>query len=195
AGLTAAELNQILAPQGQWVPLDVPRPETTTLGAILAAHLSGPLRQRYGTVRDFTLGLEMVASDGSLVHSGGRVVKNVAGYDWMKLAIGGRGALGIITGVNFKVFPLPGASLTAGFNDLSWIQVEAIRGHLLRSHLRPQAVELWAPAGERRAVWVRCAGSEAVLARYRRELEACAAVAKCAVEFMDPGPQEAALWD
>ncbi|MGN6593953.1 MAG: FAD-binding oxidoreductase, partial [Terriglobales bacterium] len=107
AGLTVAALNAMLAGHGQFVPLDVADPERTTLGAVLARHLSGPLRQRYGTVRDFVLGLEMVNAEGGRVRCGGTVVKNVAGYDWMKLMIGARGALGILTGVNFKVFPLP----------------------------------------------------------------------------------------
>ncbi|HET9785058.1 MAG TPA: FAD-binding protein, partial [Terriglobales bacterium] len=85
AGLTVAALNAVLAGHGQFVPLDVADPERTTLGAVLARHLSGPLRQRFGTVRDFVLGVEMINDQGELVRCGGRVVKNVAGYDWMKL--------------------------------------------------------------------------------------------------------------
>jgi FAD/FMN-containing dehydrogenase len=173
AGMTAAELNRVLAREGQFVPLDVADAERTTLGAILAQHLSGPLRPRFGTVRDFTIGMEMIAmtEEGPrLVHSGGRVVKNVAGYDWMKLAIGARGGFGIITGVNFKVFPLPKGELVATFSGLSGERELALRRRILHSPLRPLAVEV--EAGSR--VQVRCAGSEWVLERCRTELQAMA---------------------
>jgi FAD/FMN-containing dehydrogenase len=170
AGLTVAALNAILAEHGQFVPLDVAQPERTTLGAVLARHLSGPLRQRYGTVRDFVLGLEMVNAEGGRVRCGGTVVKNVAGYDWMKLMIGARGALGILTGVNFKVFPLPQDPETARFAPLAWPQVEALRSFLLHSPLRPLAIELRVQ-GEARQVDVTYAGSPAVRVRYRAELQ------------------------
>ncbi|MGH9468569.1 MAG: FAD-binding oxidoreductase [Terriglobales bacterium] len=170
AGCTVAALNAVLTEHGQFVPIDIPHPETTTLGAALACHLSGPLRQRFGSVRDFTIGLEMAASDGTLVHCGGRVVKNVAGYDWMKPVIGCRGAFGIITGVNFKVFPLPQNLETARFGPLTWPEVEFLRTSLLHSPLRPLALELLVSEGERR-VAVTYAGSAAVQARYRAELE------------------------
>jgi hypothetical protein len=105
AGITAAALNARLAPAGQWLPFDVPRPHEASVGAILAAHGSGPLRHAYGSVRDFTIGIEFVSADGKVVRGGGRVVKNVAGYDLMKLLIGSRGTLGVIVAANFKVFP------------------------------------------------------------------------------------------
>ena len=183
AGMSPAELNAILAPQRQWVPLDVANPGRTTLGAVLACHRSGPLRQRFGTVRDFVIGMEMATAVGELVHAGGRVVKNVAGYDWGKVMIGSRGALGIMTGVNFRVYPRPEGGLTAGFGPLEWEQVEALRHGLLHSPLRPLAIELWRPAGQAAMVVVRCAGSAGVRARCRHELEALAGVGKCAVEF------------
>ncbi|MGH9487780.1 MAG: FAD-binding oxidoreductase [Terriglobales bacterium] len=171
AGCTVAQLNAALAEHNQFVPLDVAAPETTTLGAVLACRLSGPLRHRFGSVRDFTIGLEMVASDGSLTHCGGRVVKNVAGYDWMKPVIGSRGALGIITGANLKVFPRPEGIECAAFGGLSWAQVEALRTALLHAPLRPLAVELRA-RGEERSVTVTYCGSGTVRARYRTELAA-----------------------
>lgn len=169
AGCTVAELQAVLAVHNQFVPLDVEHAEATTLGAVLAQHLSGPLRHRFGSVRDFTIGLEMVACDGSLVHCGGRVVKNVAGYDWMKPVIGSRGSLGIITAANFKVFPLPQGLERAVFPALTWLQVEALRSALLHSCLRPLAVELHA-RGEDRCVEVVYCGHAAARARYRSEL-------------------------
>ena len=194
AGMTVAELNAILAPHGQWVPIDVARPAATTLGAVLAEHRSGPLRQRFGTVRDFAIGMEMATAQGELVHCGGRVVKNVAGYDWAKLAIGSRGAIGIITGVNFRVFPQLGPTATGHFAQLAWPQVEALRSRLLHSPLRPLAIELWRAANEAPSVYVRSGGSEAVLARCRAELEALARAGKCEFAMVAEGAGEAELW-
>lgn len=182
AGVTVAELNAALAEHNQFVPLDVPAPATTTLGAVLACHGSGPLRHRFGSVRDFTIGLEMISAAATLVHCGGRVVKNVAGYDWMKPVIGARGALGIITGVNFKVFPIPRGLEAARFAALTWPQVEELRSWLLHAQLRPLAVELEANAGGR-VVTVTYCGSAAVRARYRAELERLALPA----EFAEAG--------
>src|SRR5690606_7391068 len=80
AGCTLATLAATLAEAGQWLPLDPPAPEETTVGGLIAANLSGPLRASQGTVRDLLLGLRWIAPDGALVAGGGRVVKNVAGY-------------------------------------------------------------------------------------------------------------------
>ncbi|MGH9484980.1 MAG: FAD-binding oxidoreductase, partial [Terriglobales bacterium] len=170
AGCTVAALNAILAGHRQFVPIDILHPETTTLGAVLACHLSGPLRHRFGSVRDFTIGLEMVSAAGSLVHCGGRVVKNVAGYDWMKPVIGSRGALGIITGVNFKVFPLPHDLETARLGPLTWPQVEFARTALLHSPLRLLGFDLLV-TGNQRTLALTYTGSPAVQARYRAEVE------------------------
>lgn len=195
AGMTVAELNRILAAQGQWLPLDVPHPEVVTLGAVLATRSSGPLRHGYGTVRDFTIGLEMATAAGALVHSGGRVVKNVAGYDWMKLAIGARGGLGIITAVHFKVFPRPQSGLTAIFSGLDWDQVAALRLAMLRSPLHPVALELLVTSGGERRVLLRAAGSATVLRRYQSEASALAQAARCEVKVISDAVREAALWD
>lgn len=190
AGMTVAALDAVLAEHRQFVPLDVANPERTTLGAVLARHLSGPLRQRFGTVRDFVLGVEVVNAQGELVRCGGTVVKNVAGYDWMKLMIGARGALGILTGVNFKVFPLPREVESALFAGLAWAQVEALRSGLLHSQLRPLAIELRARGGDRQ-VEVTYAGSAAVRARYRAELQAFRLPLSC-MEGALPPPTPAA---
>jgi FAD/FMN-containing dehydrogenase len=107
AGITLAELQQQLAARGQWLPIDPPKPEELTIGAILENNASGPRRLGYGTIRDYVLGMTVVLADGRLIHSGGKVVKNVAGYDLMKLFIGSRGSLGVIVEATFKVLPLP----------------------------------------------------------------------------------------
>jgi glycolate oxidase FAD binding subunit len=107
AGCPLRALSETLATAGQWLPLDPPRPGSTTVGGLVAANLSGPLRASQGRVRDLLIGLRVVAADGALVSGGGRVVKNVAGYDLPKLHVGALGTVGVIVGATFKVRPRP----------------------------------------------------------------------------------------
>jgi glycolate oxidase FAD binding subunit len=107
AGVTLGALQAELARHGQWLPWDPPLPERATIGGLLASGASGPLRLGYGPPRDWTLGMSVALTDGRLVKSGGRVVKNVAGYDTHKLHIGALGTLGVIATATFKVAPLP----------------------------------------------------------------------------------------
>ena len=94
AGITVETLQVALGARGQWWPLDPPAPAEATLGGVLAANTAGPRRHGYGTARDLVIGLRVVAADGQLVRAGGKVVKNVAGYDLVKLYIGSLGTLG-----------------------------------------------------------------------------------------------------
>jgi glycolate oxidase FAD binding subunit len=107
AGLTVADLNAALAGAGQRLPVDPPHPEQVTIGALIASDASGPLRLSQGKVRDLLIGIKVVLADGTLVSGGGRVVKNVAGYDLMKLFTGSFGSLGAIVEATFKVRPCP----------------------------------------------------------------------------------------
>jgi len=107
AGLTLAALNSLTATRGQRLPADPPYPDRTTLGALVAAAQAGPLRLSEGTVRDLLIGVRFVGHDARLIHGGGRVVKNVAGYDLMKVMVGSFGTLGIVTETTFKVRPIP----------------------------------------------------------------------------------------
>lgn len=107
AGCPLPVLAETLAAAGQWLPLDPPDPARTTVGGLVAANLSGPLRASHGTARDLAIGLRVVGADGALVAGGGRVVKNVAGYDLPKLHIGALGTLGIVVEVTWKVRPRP----------------------------------------------------------------------------------------
>lgn len=107
AGCPLARLQETLAAAGQWLPLDPPAPARTTVGGLLAANLSGPLRASQGTARDLLLGLAVVGDGGALVRGGGRVVKNVAGYDLPKLHVGALGSLGVIVEATFKLRPRP----------------------------------------------------------------------------------------
>jgi glycolate oxidase FAD binding subunit len=107
AGITLAELQSLLATENQRLPVDVPRPEQATLGGALAVNVSGPRRLGFGTLRDYVIGISTLNEEGQEVKAGGRVVKNVAGYDLCKLHIGALGTLGIITQVTLKLRPLP----------------------------------------------------------------------------------------
>ena len=106
AGLTVGELNAAMAPARQRLPVDPREPGRTTLGSLIGASHSGPLRLSEGTSRDLLIGIRFVGHGGRQIHGGGRVVKNVAGYDLMKVMGGSFGTLGIITEATFKVRPL-----------------------------------------------------------------------------------------
>lgn len=113
AGTRVSDVERLLAQHGQYLPFGPPFAEAgATLGGTVAAGLSGPLRQRYGGVRDFILGVRFVDGEGNLIKGGGKVVKNAAGFDTPKLMVGSLGRLGVITEVAFKVFPFPKATTT-----------------------------------------------------------------------------------
>jgi len=111
AGITLAQLQARLAENNQWLPIDPPGAERLTIGALLAANKSGPRRFGYGTVREHLLGIKVVLADGRVIKAGGRVVKNVAGYDLCKLFVGSQGTLGAIVEATFKVLPRPESDL------------------------------------------------------------------------------------
>lgn len=112
SGMKIKDLQEILALKGQFLPIDPCFPEFATIGGIIATANTGSWRQRYGGVRDLLLGISFLRGDGKEAKAGGRVVKNVAGYDLMKLFTGSYGNLGIITEATFRLFPLPENSLT-----------------------------------------------------------------------------------
>lgn len=105
AGLTLAELQRHLAAHGQWLPLDPANADRATLAEILNENASGPRRFGYGTIREHLIGLRVVLADGRIIKTGGKVVKNVAGYDLQKLFVGSQGTLGVVVEVTFKVRP------------------------------------------------------------------------------------------
>jgi glycolate oxidase FAD binding subunit len=113
AGKTLADFQRHLAEHGQVLALDPPLGQETTIGGILAVNASGPSRHAYGTARDLILGIRAVQADGRIIKAGGRVVKNVAGYDLTRLFIGSLGSLGIIVEAAFRLAPLPRAERTA----------------------------------------------------------------------------------
>jgi len=107
AGCTIQKLQQTLAQHGQRLALDPLWPENATVGGVLSANDSGALRLRFGALRDLIIGVTIALPDGTLASSGGKVVKNVAGYDLPKLATGALGTLGVITRASFRLHPLP----------------------------------------------------------------------------------------
>ena len=189
-GIPLSRLAQILAEHNQFLPLDVPFFERATVGGTLASGVDSPLRQLYGTPRDFVLGMEFVTGEGSLAKSGGRVVKNVTGYDLHKLMLGAIGSLGVITRINFKTFPLPSATATfiASFSTMP--AAAAFNSLIHKSPMRCQAIEVLSPSAATLlsesassladaplnsfVVAMRISGNDDVLSRCERDLRTMA---------------------
>jgi glycolate oxidase FAD binding subunit len=140
-GARLADLQAALAPAGQWLALDPPEPGAT-VGGVVAANASGPRRLRYGTVRDLIIGITVVLADGTVARAGGKVVKNVAGYDLAKLFCGSLGTLGLVAEAIFRLHPLPAAASVVTLEVDTPQRAWAAVGPLLRSALEPSAVEL-----------------------------------------------------
>ncbi len=183
AGTTLAEIDKVCGQHGQILPLDVAQPDKCSVGGALACAVHGPLKHSYGGLRDFCTGVRFVTADGKVAKAGARVVKNVAGYDLMKLMIGSHGTIAITTGASFKLFPKARQTRTfiANFTDQN--RALAFRDRVLSSALTPLCLELVSPHAaeiihgsshstetQPWRVIVRGAGSDAVLARYRKEL-------------------------
>ena len=138
AGIQLEALQAELARTGQFVPIDPFNSPGHTIGGLLATGWSGPLRLRYGSARDFLIGIRVAQADGRLASAGGRVVKNVSGYDLMKLHYGALGSLGVIVAASFKVFPKPLHDVTVESSG-GWDEAE----RALALPLTPVAVELF----------------------------------------------------
>ena len=151
AGVTLGELDARLAASAQFLPLDPPNVDRATVGGALAVGIGGPLRSRYGLPRDLVLGMTVLRGDGELVKAGGRVVKNVTGYDLMRTWCGSLGTLGIITSVSVRVLPkpetqdveFPVSSATSGLELID---------RLVRADIRPEIADLLFEDGEWRVL-------------------------------------------
>ena len=139
-GIRLSALQEVLRPAGQRLSLDPPG--DPSLGACLAGRLSGPLSHRFGTPRDLVLGVTLVLGDGTVASSGGKVVKNVAGYDLGKLVCGSEGRLGLIARASLRLHPLPRAAATVVVEtgDAAGVVAE-----LRRSRLEPSALDVLHP--------------------------------------------------
>ncbi len=196
AGASVSDVQNLVAEHNLLLPVDVAHSDSATIGGSLAVGGNGPLQQGYGAIREFCIGVKFVTGDGKVANGGGRVVKNVAGYDLMKLMIGSMGTLGVIVSANFKLFPKPRRTRTFVSHFASLEESARFRHELANSPLSPMCLELISPEAEEylprdavhsatdrdllgaaavpgRTLWrvfLRAAGSDAVLDRYRREL-------------------------
>ena len=146
AGMPLARLQEALAPAGQQLALDPPE-RGATLGGVVATGTAGPRRHRYGTPRDLLIGITVVLADGTVARAGGKVVKNVAGYDLCKLFTGSFGTLGLIAEVTFRLHPLPRTRAAALLEVPTPQHATDATLALARTTLVPSAVELAWPAG------------------------------------------------
>ncbi len=140
AGTRWAHLAETLAAENQEIPIDVPRPEEATVGGVVATAWNGPRRFAYGGVRDHVIGIEAVDGKGRRFHGGGRVVKNVAGYDFCKLLTGSLGTLGVLTQVTFKVRPRAEVAEWIGIGLPDLASIEAWTQRIFDSPLRPVTI-------------------------------------------------------
>ncbi len=185
AGIKLGDFAQLIARNGLWLPLDPPGGARSSLGGILATNAAGPLRQFYGAPRDMVVGMKIATTEGKIIKAGGRVVKNVAGYDLTKLLIGSYGSLGVIVEANLKLFPLPAGRATFAFRVSTLEVARDLRRRIVNSPLTPmrmvllnaEAEGLLAPGAQSRegagecALWIEAGGIQRVLERYARSLE------------------------
>jgi glycolate oxidase FAD binding subunit len=215
AGMPFAQAQQRLAEHQQWLPFDAANLDRATVGGLLATGAAGPLKSAFGGMRDFCIGVQFVTADGKVAKGGGRVVKNVAGYDLMKLLAGSYGSLAVITRANFKVFPRPRQTRTFSCVFGSLEEALKFRSQVFRSPLTPLCLEIisprapeylcdppkvrdadtYAPAEPVRPpanewqVVLRAAGSDNILARYARELGSAVTST-----LEGPAPEEDRFW-
>ncbi len=209
-GVTLSRLNKTLAERGQWLPLDPPCADDMTVGGLIAADRNGPLRLSRGRVRDLLIGLRVVTADGQLLRGGGRVVKNVAGYDLPKLFAGSFGTLGIIVEATFKLLPRPAHERVFVWPAATIEEASANAAGVLASNVAPALLEAVNGAGaeaigigDEPALLVGCAGSEAEVAAAERALRTLggaqltdypvargAAVLRAVREFAHPASDE-----
>src|SRR5262252_654732 len=145
AGATLDAVNNVLCRAAQWLPLDPPRSNRATIGGIIATNDSGPRRHRFGTPRDLIIGIEIALVNGKTAKAGGRVVKNVAGYDLSKLLCGSLGSLAVITSATFKLSPVAPHSqtLVATVSDIR--QLGELAMAIAAVPVAPTAIELQSP--------------------------------------------------
>lgn len=178
AGMTFGELRDYLAQHGQMLPMDPALPDTTTIGGMLACAVDGPRRALYGIMRDVIIGVRVVEVNGQISHAGGMVVKNVSGFDMMKLYHGSLGSLAVIVAANFKLIPIPPVRgcVRAVFTQLA--AAEAYVDAIMASQLTPSACELidasllqfMGVASGEWGVIVAVEGPDAAVSRHRQDL-------------------------
>jgi FAD/FMN-containing dehydrogenase len=141
-GITLGQLQEQLGRHGQWLPIDPPNAESVTISHILNANCSGPRRFGYGTIREHLIGIKVVLADGRIIKAGGKVVKNVAGYDLCKIFVGSQGTLGVIVEASFKLRPLPAAEQFVQARCDSLAHAADLLDAVLESELMPVVLDL-----------------------------------------------------
>jgi glycolate oxidase FAD binding subunit len=192
AGMAFATLREALARHGQFLPLDPPHvARGATVGGVIAANSNGFGRYRYGSVRDLLLGVRVALPDGTVARAGGRVVKNVAGYDLNKLFIGSLGTLGVVLEATFKILPLPRVTRAATATFTTPGDAFGAADALVRTSLRPTAVVIERTEQRGWRLLIAAAGEAAPVDRAMAELGRAAAARGATAEAVaDP---EAAL--
>jgi glycolate oxidase FAD binding subunit len=191
AGMKFGDFQHFVGREGLWLPLDPPGGARATLGGIVATNASGPLRLYFGAPRDMVLGMKIATTEGKVIKTGGRVVKNVAGYDTGKLLIGSYGSLGVIVEASFKLFPLPADRATFVLAAGKLGIARDLRRRILASPLTPMRMLLLDAGASRLAregsplardahgpeIWLEVGGSPRVIERCTMELEVLAKAA------------------
>ncbi|MCW2742802.1 MAG: linked oxidase domain protein [Blastococcus sp.] len=178
AGVRLADLQAQVAGAGQMLGLDPPE-GGATLGGVVSANASGPRRLRYGTARDLLIGTTVVLADGTVANAGGKVVKNVAGYDLGKLYTGAHGTLGVVVSTTWRLHPLPPARRVVALDLPDAAAAGPLAVRLSRSTLTPSAVELTASAG----------GAGRLVVVFEAIAESVAAQARQAVALLGGGSE------
>ena len=161
AGVTMKALAEQMAGENQRLPIDVPHAQQATIGGVIATNWGGPRRYGSGTIRDYVIGIHAVDGRGMLFRGGGRVVKNVAGYDFCKLLVGSLGSLGVITQVTLRVKPVPEMSAFLSCEPRDAEQAEALLAALVTSQTIPTAIELLAGPAWQAEASLACSSSDA----------------------------------
>jgi glycolate oxidase FAD binding subunit len=194
AGLTLADFQAALGAAGQWLALDPALPADATIGGIVATAASGAHRLRYGGVRDQIIGVRIVRADGTIAKGGGKVVKNVAGFDLPKLFTGSLGTLGAIVTATFRVYPREASASTVILRSSDGDGLGALAVRLLATALVPSAIDLTGVLGEaEQALAIRFEGSAAACADQVREFLALAGPLGATDETLT-GAAEVAHW-
>lgn len=193
SGVTLKALQDTLAPRGQRLALDPPAPERATVGGVVAANAFGPSRHRYGSVRDLLIGIDFVRADGVPARGGGKVVKNVAGFDLPKLMTGSLGTLGFITSATFRLHPLPETVATVVSHACSPSRVRALVCAIRAAALEPAAIAAIGGVNGLFDVGIRVEGFRAGMFDQRDRVASLAAAAGDRVELPD-GPAAEAFW-
>lgn len=171
AGCTIQKLQETLAKHRQRIALDALWPERATVGGVLSTNDNGALRLRFGSLRDLIIGITLVLPDGTIAHSGGKVVKNVAGYDLQKLATGALGTLGMITRAVFRVHPLPKNSLTLTIAAPNTEQAQRVMLAIQASKLAHTALQVRFGKGASPVLHILFEGTTPGLVAQRTQLE------------------------